>query len=96
MAEWVLPLRRRLALWLRYGLPALVFSGGAVLFVHYHMRIVVLGCVLGAVSLYVTLFTLMAKENRAIQRKGYCTVCGYDLRGTPDRCPECGTVPPKT
>jgi hypothetical protein len=36
---------------------------------------------------------LMVLFSRRVFRRGKCQVCGYDLRATPNRCPECGTVP---
>ena len=39
-------------------------------------------------------FTLFRRRQRAEDRirNGLCRHCGYDLRATPQRCPECGTM----
>lgn len=57
-----------------------------VLILPYWVIVVVL--TIPAATPFVQIARWRTRRRRA--SKGCCTTCGYDLRATPDRCPECG------
>jgi hypothetical protein len=77
--------------WARLSHYANVSSLPKTGYIHYHgfvrlWPLAVLTAVLPALRAW------RAVKRRRATGPGKCRRCGYDLRATPDRCPECGTA----
>jgi hypothetical protein len=71
-----------------YGLNQLTHSnkwGCWVMLPHWFLAL--LSMILPSVA------AIRIRRRKALAMRGHCHNCGYDLRATPDRCPECGTIP---
>ena len=62
----------------------------------FHLRIrywflLAVGSILPMCSWFCTVILRKTRKPKI----GMCATCGYDLRATPERCPECGTISAK-
>jgi hypothetical protein len=88
--------RLRLILW---GVTAFFF--GPPLFTWFGIRSAAIGwawVALGVILCLCWFVDLLRSVQHARRRRridnGCCPICGYDLRSSPDQCPECGTYKP--
>ena len=70
-------------------------SGGGALMLQYVALILPYWFVVTVVGLVAALALWRASRRKRSEFHGHCLSCGYDLRFSRDRCPECGSIVPE-
>jgi hypothetical protein len=81
-------------LWTRFGFAQGTYTVGSERMLEYVAPHWFVAATVGIPAFLGTTRFYHARARRKRVRKGMCPRCGYDVRATPDRCPECGMEPP--